>query len=161
MLKVLRGDSIDVIGTATCMSELVTGGVEYCEEEQQTQPSLRKGFIVREELRDLCSSLAIADEDSDVIFTDLDQDKDGKISYKEFSKGFIEFLHRDTEKTEKQVSNGTNGTEEREDAPEQTEGKEGCEQSERRRRASVHQAWSALTSNLPELSKSCLVTSKR
>ncbi|XP_045104323.1 ras and EF-hand domain-containing protein homolog isoform X1 [Portunus trituberculatus] len=119
-----------------------------------------KGFIVREELRDLCSSLAIADEDSDVIFTDLDQDKDGKISYKEFSKGFIEFLHRDTEKTEKQVSNGTNGTEEREDAPEQTEGKEGCEQSERRRRASVHQAWSALTSNLPELSKSCLVTSK-
>lgn len=62
---------------------------------------------MREELRDLCSSLAIAEEDSDVIFTDLDQDKDGKISYTEFSKGFIEFLQHDAEeKADKQPSSG-------------------------------------------------------
>lgn len=66
-----------------------------------------KGYIVKEELRDLCSSLAIADEDSDVIFTDLDRDMDGKISYTEFSKGFIEFLNRDAEeKTDKRAANG-------------------------------------------------------
>lgn len=48
---------------------------------------------MQEELRDLCANLAIAAEDSDVIFTDLDQDEDGKISYEEFSRGFTEFLN--------------------------------------------------------------------
>lgn len=48
---------------------------------------------MQEELRELCASLAIEAEDSDVIFTDLDQDEDGKISYEEFSRGFTEFLN--------------------------------------------------------------------
>lgn len=56
-----------------------------------------KGYIVAEELRELCSGLGISAEDSDVIYNDLDQDKDGKISYSEFTKGFIEFFSPEAE----------------------------------------------------------------
>ncbi|XP_050728240.1 ras and EF-hand domain-containing protein-like isoform X2 [Eriocheir sinensis] len=117
-----------------------------------------KGYIVKEELRDLCSSLAIADEDSDVIFIDLDRDKDGKISYTEFSKGFVEFLNRDAEEnTDKRVANGGNMGQEEENV-EEGEPRE-AEQSvggSARRRESVHQAWSVLTNNLPDLTKATL-----
>ena len=51
-----------------------------------------KGYIVREELEELCFGLGITKEESNAIFDDLDNDLDGKISYADFSLGFQEFL---------------------------------------------------------------------
>ncbi|KAK4326132.1 hypothetical protein Pmani_003320 [Petrolisthes manimaculis] len=124
-----------------------------------------KGYIVQEELRELCASLAIAAEDSDVIFTDLDQDEDGKISYDEFSRGFTEFLNPecDVQATRRfSVCKDTRET----TAMLTEDGGDGGgvgvvvmvedEEAERRRRESVYQAWNNLTQNLTELSKAPL-----
>ncbi|XP_055946182.1 ras and EF-hand domain-containing protein-like isoform X2 [Argiope bruennichi] len=45
-----------------------------------------------EAFRDLCSRLNIAKEDADVIFEDLDLDRDGRISFTDFSRGFSNFI---------------------------------------------------------------------
>ncbi|GBN96113.1 hypothetical protein AVEN_228831-1 [Araneus ventricosus] len=45
-----------------------------------------------EAFRDLCSRLNIAREDADVIFEDLDLDRDGRISFTDFSRGFSNFI---------------------------------------------------------------------
>ncbi|XP_042871091.1 ras and EF-hand domain-containing protein-like isoform X2 [Penaeus japonicus] len=104
-----------------------------------------KGYIVAEELRDLCSGLGITAEDSDVIFTDLDQDRDGKISYNEFSKGFREFLNPEAEvKTKRRFSTWGN---------EEEDGEESLGEQEIKRRESVYQAWNNLTNNLADITK--------
>ncbi|XP_042224648.1 ras and EF-hand domain-containing protein homolog isoform X7 [Homarus americanus] len=104
-----------------------------------------KGFIVEEELRELCSSLGIAADDSDIIFSDLDQDQDGKISYTEFSKGFTEFLNPGVEAQVTRRFSTWNSLE--------TEMEEGVKEVECKRRESVYQAWSCLTSSLTQLTK--------
>ncbi|GIY06721.1 hypothetical protein CDAR_578161 [Caerostris darwini] len=48
--------------------------------------------VDREAFRDLCSRLNIATEDADVIFEDLDHDRDGRISFTDFSRGFSNFI---------------------------------------------------------------------
>ncbi|GFY61595.1 EF-hand domain-containing protein [Trichonephila inaurata madagascariensis] len=48
--------------------------------------------VDREAFRDLCSRLNIAREDADVIFEDLDHDRDGRISFTDFSRGFSNFV---------------------------------------------------------------------
>uniref|UniRef100_A0A2L2XYC6 Ras and EF-hand domain-containing protein n=1 Tax=Parasteatoda tepidariorum TaxID=114398 RepID=A0A2L2XYC6_PARTP len=46
----------------------------------------------REAFRDLCCRLNISIDDADVIFEDLDHDRDGRISFSDFSKGLSNFL---------------------------------------------------------------------
>lgn len=48
--------------------------------------------VDRDAFRDLCSRLNIANEDADVIFEDLDHDRDGRISFTDFSRGFSNFM---------------------------------------------------------------------
>ncbi|GFW24271.1 EF-hand domain-containing protein [Trichonephila clavipes] len=48
--------------------------------------------VDREAFRDLCNRLNIAREDADVIFEDLDHDRDGRISFTDFSRGFSNFV---------------------------------------------------------------------
>nr|XP_053631319.1 ras and EF-hand domain-containing protein homolog [Cherax quadricarinatus] len=108
-----------------------------------------KGYIVEQELRELCLGLGITAEDSDVIFSDLDEDQDGKISYWEFSKGFSEFLNPDTEaRANRRFSIGTGSAAEEED---EEEVERRVDEEELRRRESVYQAWSCLTSSLAQL----------
>ncbi|XP_071525121.1 ras and EF-hand domain-containing protein homolog isoform X1 [Panulirus ornatus] len=107
-----------------------------------------KGYIVADELRELCLTLGISAEDSDVIYNDLDQDKDGKISYSDFSKGFVEFLSPEAEaQTSKRFSTGNNG---------EDETRTGLGEKELKRRESVYQAWTHLTSSLSELTRTSL-----
>ncbi|CAG2119380.1 unnamed protein product [Medioppia subpectinata] len=48
----------------------------------------RSGYLCRDEMRELCARFHILAEDSDAIFTDLDSDKDGRISFDDFRTGF-------------------------------------------------------------------------
>lgn len=50
------------------------------------------GFLDQEELRKLCSRFSISSQDADAIFQDLDHDRDGKIDFDDFKKGFSDFL---------------------------------------------------------------------
>ncbi|XP_069172216.1 ras and EF-hand domain-containing protein homolog isoform X2 [Procambarus clarkii] len=129
-------------------SQLQNGGSNQLQQLFRTCDKEGKGYIVEQELRELCTGLGIAAEDSDVIFSDLDQDKDGKISYSEFSRGFIEFLSPGTEaQTNRRFSicGGSMAEDENE------EDAVGMREAKMRRRESVHQAWSCLTSSLAQL----------
>ncbi|XP_064088133.1 ras and EF-hand domain-containing protein homolog isoform X1 [Macrobrachium nipponense] len=108
-----------------------------------------KGYIVEEELKELCSGLGITAEDSNVIFTDLDQDKDGKICYQEFSKGFREFLNPETEvQNKRRFSIKSCESDE--------EGGHPLGDEELRRRESVYQAWNNLTNKLDEVTRTAI-----
>lgn len=50
------------------------------------------GFIDATDFRELCAGFDIDPVDADFIFTDLDHDGDGKISFEDFSFGFRDFL---------------------------------------------------------------------
>nr|XP_045608230.1 ras and EF-hand domain-containing protein-like isoform X1 [Procambarus clarkii] len=129
-------------------SQLQNGGSNQLQQLFRTCDKEGKGYIVEQELRELCTGLGIAAEDSDVIFSDLDQDKDGKISYSEFSRGFIEFLSPGTEaQTNRRFSICGGSTVE----DENEEDAVGMREAKMRRRESVHQAWSCLTSSLAQL----------
>ncbi|KAK8749157.1 hypothetical protein OTU49_015705 [Cherax quadricarinatus] len=117
-----------------------------------------KGYIVEQELRELCLGLGITAEDSDVIFSDLDEDQDGKISYWEFSKGFSEFLNPDTEaRANRRFSIGTGSAAEEED---EEEVERRVDEEELRRRESVYQAWSCLTSSLAQLTNTSVAAER-
>lgn len=53
------------------------------------------GYIGRHELRQLCQSFEISSDDSDLIFDDLDQDRDGWLSFEDFCKGFRDCINPD------------------------------------------------------------------
>ncbi|XP_040579463.1 ras and EF-hand domain-containing protein homolog isoform X2 [Lepeophtheirus salmonis] len=50
------------------------------------------GYISRSEFQAVCNDFEIRDVDADTIFTDLDHDGDGRISFQDFSYGFRDFL---------------------------------------------------------------------
>lgn len=50
------------------------------------------GYLDREELRKLCHRFSISSQDADAIFEDLDHDDDGRIDFRDFEKGFRDFL---------------------------------------------------------------------
>ncbi|XP_076035967.1 ras and EF-hand domain-containing protein-like [Oratosquilla oratoria] len=105
-----------------------------------------KGFIVATELQELCGTIGIGVEDSDVIFADLDHDGDGQIDFEDFAHGFREFLRPSTEMQAKKRFSVVD--------PNETaaRGRSPMGEEEVRRRESVYQAWSNLTYNLVDSS---------
>nr|CAD7605358.1 unnamed protein product [Timema genevievae] len=51
-----------------------------------------RGYIGRDEFRELCTGFDIPPRDADVIFRDLDHDGDGRVSLDDFAWGFRDFL---------------------------------------------------------------------
>ncbi|KAL7641872.1 UNVERIFIED_CONTAM: hypothetical protein RMT77_007746 [Armadillidium vulgare] len=118
-----------------------------------------KGFIIREELEELCSSLGITKDESDVLFNDLDVDNDGKISFEDFSLGFAEFLSpedslqgkisfRERRRTSMWSISSELNKKSEEHYEENGDNKNSYNENDRLSKESVYQAWTSFTSSL-------------